>query len=302
MRILYAMQRESDGVFSCVSPFLADSPTVVIAGWIVVAVCVAAQGMAEQGLEQGRITVDFVVRWRLFPIALWGAAIPLVLATVRRWPLSGPRWPIGLAVHGVLFSAWMVISNVILRVPDAGELSSIAGDAVLAAVDYSAPGALAWTVLILVARVRDRAAEAGRQPVEGSVPASAGDVPRDRDVTDTPDATPDARPLPLRVGYRIHLIEPAAIRWIEADGDYVRVHTEARTLRVRTTMRAIQTRLPAAKFVRIHRSTLVNLAFVRELQPYFHGDYMAILRDGTELRVPRSRKDAIRRFTSSRGN
>lgn len=264
---------------------------VVVAAWAVVAVVLLLQGMVEQALDQGAITIEHLVRWRLYPVALWAAVTPAVMAASARWPATASRWPVHVAVHGALFSTWMLVSNALLRVPDA-----IAGDgaitvgreAVAAGVEYAPAGALLWIGLLVLGRRRAGRARAGAEPGERE-PDRAGAAG---------DAGSGAaeKPLSLRVGYRTYLVRPAAIRWVEADGDYLRVHTEERTHRIRGPMKAFQRELGDERFLRIHRSTLVNVGFIREVQPYFHGDYVAILRDGTELRIPRSRRKVIRRL------
>jgi two-component system LytT family response regulator len=68
-----------------------------------------------------------------------------------------------------------------------------------------------------------------------------------------------------------------------------------RTWRSRETLRQVAARLDPTRFVQIHRSTVVRLAAVRELQPWFHGDYVAILHSGAKLRLSRSYRDAVAR-------
>jgi two-component system LytT family response regulator len=102
--------------------------------------------------------------------------------------------------------------------------------------------------------------------------------------------------LAVREGEHTHLIDPADISWIEADGPHIRVHTAARVYRARGRLRALQDRLDPTQFVRIHRSAIVQVDQVRELQPYFHGDYVVILRSGEKLRLSRRRGAALRQL------
>jgi two-component system LytT family response regulator len=94
------------------------------------------------------------------------------------------------------------------------------------------------------------------------------------------------------------LIDPQSIDWVEADDDHVVVHCGERTWRSREPLRQVAARLVAARldpwrFVQIHRSTVVRLGAVRELQRWFHGDYVAILHSGAKLRLSRSFRDAV---------
>lgn len=79
-----------------------------------------------------------------------------------------------------------------------------------------------------------------------------------------------------------------SIDWIEAADNYVCLHCAGATHVMRETMNALEARLDPAKFVRIHRSTMVNTDRIRELQPWFRGDYRVILHDGTALTLSRS--------------
>jgi two-component system LytT family response regulator len=78
------------------------------------------------------------------------------------------------------------------------------------------------------------------------------------------------------------------VDWIAAEGDYVRVHTGGRGHLVRDTMASLESRLDPARFARIHRSAIVNLSRVKEIRPHGDRDYLAVLRDGTRLKVSRT--------------
>ena len=79
------------------------------------------------------------------------------------------------------------------------------------------------------------------------------------------------------------------VDWIEAEGNYAVLHAGPQTHRVRVTLQAIERQLDPRRFMRIHRSTIVNLSRVREIQPWFGGDYIALLHGGRKLRVSRTR-------------
>ena len=83
------------------------------------------------------------------------------------------------------------------------------------------------------------------------------------------------------------------IDWIEAAGSYVRLHAGKDVHMMHEGIASIAVRLNPARFARIHRSTIVNLDRVRELQPWFHGDAIAILRDGTRLQVSRTYRETL---------
>jgi two-component system, LytTR family, response regulator len=108
---------------------------------------------------------------------------------------------------------------------------------------------------------------------------------------------PDRRSRPERLvvksGGRIYFVAIADIDWIEAAGNYVRLHVGKDDHLVRESLTALEKKLKPSQFVRVHRSTIVNLERVRELQPAFHGDYVIILNDGTELALSRSCRERL---------
>jgi two-component system, LytTR family, response regulator len=92
----------------------------------------------------------------------------------------------------------------------------------------------------------------------------------------------------VKSGGRVFFLKNDEIDWIEAAGNYVRLHIGTETHLLRETMSAIQKKLDPSRFIRIHRSTFVNIEKIKELQPWFHGEYVVILRDGTQLTMSRS--------------
>jgi two-component system LytT family response regulator len=84
------------------------------------------------------------------------------------------------------------------------------------------------------------------------------------------------------------------VDWISAEGDYVRVHARGRGHLVRDTMASLESRLDPARFARVHRSAIVNLSRVKEIRPYGDRDYLAVLRDGTRLKVSRTYRSRLK--------
>jgi two-component system LytT family response regulator len=93
----------------------------------------------------------------------------------------------------------------------------------------------------------------------------------------------------VRQDDRIQFVSAEEVDWIEAEGNYAVLHAGAAAHRIRLTLQAIERQLDPRRFARIHRSTIVNLGQVREIQPWFGGDYIAILQGGRKLRVSRTR-------------
>ncbi len=102
--------------------------------------------------------------------------------------------------------------------------------------------------------------------------------------------------LAIRDGGRVIFIPPEEIDWIEAEGNYVRLHVGKESHLLRETMSSTEGRLASMKFLRVSRSTIVNLERVKEWQPLFHGDSVVILRDGTRLTVSRVYRESLGRL------
>jgi two-component system LytT family response regulator len=94
-------------------------------------------------------------------------------------------------------------------------------------------------------------------------------------------------------GEELQLIEASSIHWLAADDNYVHVHTATRRYMLRRTLADLIAQLGEQRFVRIHRSTAVNLAEVASLSPLFKGDHEVRLRSGTTLRLSRRFKDEL---------
>jgi len=97
---------------------------------------------------------------------------------------------------------------------------------------------------------------------------------------------------------RVTLLDTSTIDWIEAADNYACIHCgEARHV-IRETMNALEKRLDRRMFVRIHRSYIVNIDRITEMQPWFRGDYLVFLRDGTRLKLSRSYRESLKAFLS----
>jgi two-component system LytT family response regulator len=92
---------------------------------------------------------------------------------------------------------------------------------------------------------------------------------------------------------RVFFLRVEEIDWIEAAGNYVRLHVAKEAHLLRDTMSSLEARLDPKRFLRIHRSTMVNIERIQELQPLFHGDYVVILRDGTQLNLSRGYRQRL---------
>ena len=99
--------------------------------------------------------------------------------------------------------------------------------------------------------------------------------------------------LVIKSGGRVTLLRVGEIEWIDAEGDYVRIHVGKQWHLLRETMKRLEAQLDPARFVRIHRSTIVNLERVKELQPFFRGEYIVVLHNGTTLKLSRGYREHL---------
>lgn len=100
----------------------------------------------------------------------------------------------------------------------------------------------------------------------------------------------------LKDGNTLVRVAVADIRWIDAAGDYVVVHTREGNHIVRASLRELEERLPPGAFARIHRSAIVNVAAVVRLRPHQNGEYFVDLEGGKQLKLSRGYRDQVERF------
>ncbi|HYN26568.1 MAG TPA: LytTR family DNA-binding domain-containing protein, partial [Pyrinomonadaceae bacterium] len=99
--------------------------------------------------------------------------------------------------------------------------------------------------------------------------------------------------LVIKASGRIYFLETTEIDWIEAEGNYVSVHSAKKSHLLRETISSLEAQLDPKKFLRIHRSSIVRIDRIQELQPWFHGEYRIILQNGTQLTLSRNYRDKL---------
>ena len=101
------------------------------------------------------------------------------------------------------------------------------------------------------------------------------------------------RPLVVRSGSQLLFLDPEEIDWVEAAGVYVNVHVGKTTHLLRETLRHIEEQLDSNRFVRVHRSTIINVDRVRKIVPHLNGGAVVVLKDGKQLKMSRSYREQI---------
>lgn len=112
------------------------------------------------------------------------------------------------------------------------------------------------------------------------------------DVGPVSAAAPDR--IVIRDGRKTIVLGAREIEWVEAEGDYVRVRTATGKLLIRATLGGTEAMLPAAEYLRIHRSAIVRVDHVREVHPRPNNELEVVLGDGTRLRASRTYSDRLK--------
>jgi two-component system LytT family response regulator len=146
-----------------------------------------------------------------------------------------------------------------------------------------------------LARAKQRIAEKSDQHVVQRMAAMLDQIKRQEEYLDR---------LPVSENGRIFFARTEEIDWIEAKGNYARLHLGTATHEIRETLTTLESKLNPRYFLRIHRSAIVNVRMIKEIQPWFHGYHLVLLRNGQELRMSRYQDEIAKKLglfrTSSR--
>jgi len=138
-----------------------------------------------------------------------------------------------------------------------------------------------------LARAKERIAEKSRHETAQRMIAALEEIKRHDEYLER---------LPVSQNGRILFVKAKEVDWIEANGNYALLHVGPRTHEIRETLTTLGRKLNPREFLRIHRSTIVNVHFIKEIQPWFHGYHVVLLRNGQELRMSRYQNDTARRL------
>src|SRR5215813_3820904 len=99
--------------------------------------------------------------------------------------------------------------------------------------------------------------------------------------------------LVIKLSGHVFFMKTEEIDWLEAEGNYVRLHSGKDSYLLRDTIGALESKLDPKRFIRVHRSAIVNVDRISELQPWFHGEYRIVFREGVQLTLSRSYRDKL---------
>lgn len=245
-------------------------------------------------LDIGRLELDFEgwepAVWEGSSILVQGLLIPAILVFDRRFPLVWERLPGNLAAHA-LFTIPFSLAHVLGMVAIRDVAYELAGTT----YDFGA-----WPRELFYEYLKDFRAYAGfvaliylyrfvLNRLQGE--ASLLGEP-DEGLSEEPEDQPE-RLLVKKLG-REFLVNVNDIEWLEAAGNYVNLHVGGRVYPLRATMTGIERRLDSARFVRVHRSYMVNLDRVKEIEPLETGDARMLLASGTRVPLSRRYRAALR--------
>ncbi len=145
------------------------------------------------------------------------------------------------------------------------------------------------------ARAIDRVVRQLRPPTgAGRTPAGRDALPVARAMEALEVTRPGADRLAVRHGERMLYLRMQDIDWIEAADDVAKLHVGKQVLEHRITLSQLEQRLPSRLFVRVHRSAIVNVERIREFHPWFQGDWIIVLADGTRIQTGKSYRQRVR--------
>ena len=262
--------------------------------WIVTYVVGALTNSATALMDIRRAGLDFaawepaVWEWSSHLVAL--ALVPAVLWYTRRFPLHFGTWRRNLP--------WLLLGSL------AWSLLHVAGMVALRKAIYAAQGYYydggPWPRTFLYEYLKDIRQFAGlvvtieayrllvrRLQGEASMLAPADDVP----MVEQPERP--ERFLVRKLGKEF-LVAAAEVEWLQASGNYVNLRVRGRDYPLRSTMAAIGQQLDPSRFVRVHRSYIVNLDAIAEIEPLDTGDARIVMRDGAVVPCSRTYREALR--------
>lgn len=223
------------------------------------------------------------------------ALVPAVLAFERRVPLRFGLWRANLRWHGLatlVFSLVHVLAMVALR-----------------KLIYLSQGAEYvfgnWPRELLYEYLKDARAYAFVLVVVAFYRLLLLRLQGEARLLDAPDAGPPVEPIERPERFLVRklgkefLLPAAEVEWLQAWGNYVNLRVRSHDYPLRTTMAAIESRLDPARFVRVHRSYIVNLDCVQEIESLDSGDARARMRDGGVVPVSRRYRDGLRRVAAN---
>jgi hypothetical protein len=218
------------------------------------------------------------------------AALPVIVIFDRRLPISWGTWRLNIARHligTILFSVYKVGATILLRKVAYAAIGGHFDPSLVPSgfgYDYLPNARTYLGVLVLIYCYRFILSQ-----LQGEA-----HVFTNPDVGPPVDSLERPQRFLVRKLGKEFLIAADEIEWLRAQGNYVNLQVRGRAYPLRITMAAIEALLDPSKFVRVHRSYIVNLDYLLEIEPLDTGDARLKLRDGTLVGCSRTYRDALR--------
>ena len=260
--------------------------TVLLAFSVVVHAYVETATAARSGVP---LTLDRALAIETSSHLVVAALLPVLYWMHARWPITGARRNLAIHVAAVVpFSLVHTLGLWLLRqlwfAGVLGEAYSLPLTADRFGYEFAKDIFNYGLVSAGVLAMRHVFAK----PVPAAVPGAPSEHP--------PEAPPGAVPMPaaprperfaVRKGGREILVAVADIDWVEAAGNYAVLHVGGDTLEIRSSLSRLEGELDPQRFVRVHKSAIVNVARIAEVTPWMSGDWRIRLQDGGEVNLSR---------------
>ena len=263
----------------------------------VLGIALAYQSWASyRGLNGPPFWDGRVIQPLLIPWLVWAPLAPLLMMVFERTEARGERLWRRLTLYALIAAAAVVLHAAVsglalgwwwsfpsfVPIDPAWHIRDL----------LRTRGVISLLVFALIAAVYHvRATRVAR-----SSPPSTPALPHPPDPS-PPQPRRDAQsPIALKTADRVVFVHPRQIDWVEADRDHVIVHAGDVRHRVRDTISAMERRLPADQLIRVSRSAIVNVSAIIEMQPWFRGDFVIILRDGSRVQTGKKYRERITRL------
>lgn len=233
-----------------------------------------------------RIEWPLALWWGLKDWYLWGALAPFVVWLVRRVPPSRERWPQALVLH-LLAASFLAVLHPTLAISLSALVEGLGNISFLESVQglvlkrYT----LSFTTYVSITAVAIAADSFRRSRNREERAARLAAALQE---ASTRAATEPARRLLVRRDDQERFVLVDRIDRIEAEGNYVRIHAGEETYFERRTLKSLETQLGPTRFLRVHRSHIVNVDRIDRIEAGFKGAYEVVLRDGTRLGLSRT--------------
>jgi len=243
-------------------------PLVVLAGWSFVGLSGGLSQLLALRISGSAVGLRAAMSGPILAALLW---VPLTFVTIRLGATIPPRSPLRITLHLGFAALSSLALNALFQ------LASVVASPAGAHWERVLPDALIFLPMNAATYLGILAAREWwiRRPAPGAASLSAPET------------------IDTKLGSKLARIPVAEVAWIEARGDYVKLHTSTGAHLASRRMGELAELLRPLGFVRIHRSAIVNPSRVRVLEPRSHGDSQVTLDDGTELRVSRQRRHEL---------